>query len=173
MCSYCGSAKLPRLTLILNILLGGCTGSSLSDLSGQRPAPTTPLSSGIYRGEGLCEVITTDPFGRQTPQEQRSPLTFHINERGLPVIAGGEIRVGRTIDLQGLDLTYTRIEATSMGLVIHGEIMGRINSSSFSGFSIAEMKETPFGEIEYEISTFHTDSNGFSYSSQCAALLSP
>jgi hypothetical protein len=158
---------------LLLVFLGGCTGTSISDSLGDRSERVTPLSAGIYRGDGLCEVNITDPFGRQTVQEQRSPSTLHINERGLLVVDGREIRVGRTIELLDLELTYTRIESTSTGLVIHGNVGGRINSLSVSGFSIAEMKQTVSGAIEYDITMFYIDSVGFSYSSQCSALLLP
>lgn len=161
---------MPRLTLrpllVLLVAVPGCE-TAVSQL-----VPPTPLPSGVYRGTSTCDLRATDPSGAQTITQNTLTASFEINERGVPLVQGEEIRVGRTIVLQGIEMTYTRIQPTEDGIVIHGDISGAVNGVSFSGLSIATLRATPGGQIEYRVTTATTDTGGFASNTDCTFLLS-
>lgn len=64
--------------------------------------------------------------------------TYEISDRGIPIVQGQEIWVGRTVTLGLLTGTYTRIAATSNGIVMHSDPTVESNGSTASGISIFE-----------------------------------
>jgi len=131
------------------------------------------LVPGVYSGTAQCDLIITSPTGAQTIQEQNTAVSFEINERGVPIVLGEEVRVGRTVSIGELTGTYTRIQATPIGIVIHSELEGSVNSLTYSGTSIAEMSMTDAGNIDYDITVAYLNSAGFLYNTGCSIPLLP
>ncbi len=149
------------------ILIPGC------DTAIGQLAPSTPLSPGVFSGTATCDVRVTSPSGDQTIEENTLSVAFEINDRGVPLVQGEEIRVGRTVGLEGVQVTYTRIQPTEDGIVIHSDVSGTVNNVSFSGIAIATLSNTPDGNIEYDFTQTWIDSEGFAYNFACSLLLSP
>ena len=137
------------------------------------PAPSTPLPQGVFSTTDDCEFRTTSPSGVQTTETQTLSITFEINGRGVPIVLGEEIEVGRTVELEGIQVTYTRIKATSNGVVIHSTITGSVNNISFTGTGIVTFSATDASAIQYDITLTSTDSNGFVTNSGCTFILVP
>ena len=137
------------------------------------PAPSTPLPQGVFSTTDDCDIRTTTPSGAQTTETQTLSITFEINARGVPIVLGEEIAVGRTVELEGIQVTYTRIEATANGIIIHSTISGSVNNVSSSGTAIATFSATETGEIQYDITSALIDSDGFVYNSGCTFILVP
>ena len=98
-------------------------------------------------------------------------ITFEINDRGVPIVLGEEIAVGRTVQLEGLQVMYTRIEATANGIVIHSTISGSVNNVSFSGSAIATLSMIEANAIQYDFTSTSLDSDGFAYNMGCTFIL--
>ena len=158
---------------LATVLALGAANLSGCATSVRTPAPSSPLPQGVFSTTDDCDIRTTSPSGAQTTQTITNTITFEINERGVPVILGEEIAVGRTVQLEGVQLTYTRIAATSDGLVIHGTITGTVNDVSFTGAAIATLSATSTGSIEYDFTQNWTDSAGFVYNMGCELVLVP
>jgi len=101
-----------------------------SDAPAARPAPSTPIPQGVFRGRVDCERVSVTAEGTVS-EEWSLPVTLDFSERGVPVVAGQEIAVAGPVTIGGLSGTYTRIDPTKTGMVIHGE--------SDSGNSITEI----------------------------------
>lgn len=136
-----------------------------------QPAPSTPLPQGVFSATDNCDIRITSPAGGQTTETQALSIAFEINDRGVPIVLGEEIAVGRTVEHEGIQVTYTRIEATSNGIIIHSTITGSVNNVSSSGSAIATLSATESGEIQYDITSALTDSDGFLYNSGCTFFL--
>ena len=158
-------------TLVIAVV--GCGNLAPFQQLPDGPAPSTALVQGVYSGQSDCDLIVTSPSGDQTMQNQAGAVTFEINDRGVPIVQGAEIRVGRTVTLEDFNVTYTRIGATPNGIVIHSDLGGSINSVTLSGTSIAELNMSTTGDIEYTITISYLDSAGFFYNSMCMTLLAP
>ena len=137
------------------------------------PAPSTPLPQGVFSTTDDCDIRTTDPFGVQTIETQTFSLSFEITDRGVPIVLGAEIAVGRTVTLEGIEVTYTRIEATATGVIIHSDISGSVNNISITGTAIATFSATDASAIQYDITQLIIDSNGFLSNSACTFILVP
>ena len=131
------------------------------------------MPQGVFSATQDCDIRITSPSGVQTTQVNTQTLTFEINGRGVPIVLGEEIAVGRTVELEGVQATYTRIEATTSGIVAHFTTSGRVNSVSFSGTAIATWSATEVGEIRYDFTQTWTDSDGFAYNMGCTFFLVP
>lgn len=137
------------------------------------PAPSTPLPQGVFSATDDCDLRTTSPSGVQTTQTNTLSVTFEINDRGVPIVLGEEIAVGRTVQLEDLQLTYTRIEGTTNGVVIHSTLSGSVNNVSFSGTAIATLSTTEASGIRYDITQTLLDSDGFLVNMGCTFVLLP
>jgi len=87
-------------------------------------------------------------------------------------VQGEEIRVGRTVGIEGVQVTYTRIQPTENGIVIHSDVTGAVNNVTFSGIGIATLSTTTGSEVEYGGTSTWLDSEGFGYNFVCSFLLS-
>ncbi|MCH8851064.1 MAG: hypothetical protein IID41_00265 [Planctomycetes bacterium] len=138
-----------------------------------QPAPSTPLPQGVFSTTDDCDIRTTSPSGGQTTEPQTLSIAFEINDRGVLIVLGEEIAVGRTVTLEGLQITYTRIEATANGVIIHSTLSGSVNNVSFSGTAIATLDTTEAGAIEYEITQTLLGSDGSLTNMGCTFILVP
>lgn len=141
--------------------------------SASQLAPSTPLPQGVFSATDDCDIRTTSPSGVQTTQTNTFSIAFEIDARGVPIVLGEEVAVGRTVELEGIQVTYTRIEATSNGIIIHSTIAGSVNNVSFSGAAIATLSTTEGGAIQYDFTQTWTDSDGFAYNMGCTFILAP
>ena len=137
------------------------------------PAPSTPLPQGVFRATQDCDIRITSPSGVQSAETNSISVAFEINSRGLPIVLGEEIAVGRTVELEGIQVTYTRIEATTNGVIIHSTISGSVNNVSFSGTAIATFSSSGASEVQYDFTQTWTDSDGFAYNMGCTFILVP
>ena len=143
------------------MLLCGCGGLPVpsSDALATRPAPSSPIPAGVYRGQMQCEMITDTPQGRFR-DVLMSPGILEFNKRGVLIVEGQEIAVGRTVTVGEFRGTYTRITPTATGVIVDADLE--------SGFSIAEVSARADG-VDYSIqvlqaqdsSTTTTSCNGF------------
>ncbi len=162
-----GATTMTRTAMILLAALAAWMGT---DCQGTPPAAfllPTPLPPGVFTGTATCDVRITSPGGTQTTEDNTQTVTFEIDDHGVPIVQGERIRVGRTVELEGILGTYTRIQATNDGIVVHSDMNGAVNGVSFSGIAIATMSAVAGGEIEYGFTQTSTDSQGFSYNTSC------
>lgn len=159
------SGRVTHVALIALAFVPACNNSV-----GQQ-AGSTVLPEGVFTGTGTCLIRTTSPSGEQSEVDNIQTVTFEINERGVPLVQGAEIRVGRTVVLEGIQGTYTRVEPTQSGIVIHSDGSGSSNGVTFTGFSIATMSMVDGNSIEYELTGSSLDSAGFGYNTSCSVLL--
>ncbi len=153
------------------MLVAGC-GAQIDQSAGRTtPAPATPLPRGVYSGTETCDVRVTSPSGEQSILENTLTITFEFNERGVPIVLGEEIRVGRTVSIGNIEVMYTRIESTETGVITHANVSGHLDSVSFAGSAIAELTITESGAIEYDFTQTWIDTDGFGYNLGCTYLL--
>ena len=160
-----------QFALMLSV---GIMSAMISGCSATEPAPSTPLPQGVFSTTDDCDLRITIPSGAQTTQTNTFSLAFEINDRGVLIGADGEeIAVGQTVAIEGLQFTYTRIEATANGVIIHSTTSGSVNNISVSGTAIATFTVTEAGEVLYDFTQTWIDSDGFSYNMGCTFLLVP
>ena len=155
---------------IMSVLLAvpGCSTPA------SRPAPSTPLPQGVFSTTDDCDIRTTSPSGAQTAETNTLSVAFEINDRGVLIGDDGEeIAVGQTVQSEGFQFTYTRIEATTNGVIIRSTISGSVNNVSVSGTAIFTYSTTDNGAIQYDVTQILTDSNGFLTNSGCTFILVP
>ena len=164
--------KSTKTILAVAIVIAGVPSCSMP---ASEPAPSTPLPQGVFRATQDCDIRTTSPSGVQTTQTNTLSVAFEINGRGVLIGDDGEeIAVGQTVEfVEGLELTYTRIEATTNGVIIRSTISGSVNSVSVSGTAIFTYSTTDNGAIQYDVTEILTDSNGFLTNSSCTFILVP
>lgn len=136
------------------------------------PAPNSPLPRGVFSGSASCPVRTTAPNGVQTTQDITAAVSFEISERGVPIVLGEEIAVGRSVTLQALTVRYTRIEATDEGLIIHSETRTDQNGVSAEGTALAQFRRIDDTSTEYSLTQTWADSQGYLYNQACNTVLS-
>ncbi len=150
------------------VVVPGCS------MPASEPAPSTPLPQGVFSATEDCDIRTTSPSGAQTTETNTLSVAFEINDRGVLIGDDGEeIAVGQTVLLEGLQLTYTRIEATPNGVIIRSTISGSVNNVSFSGTAIFTFITTETSAIQYDVTQTLLDSNGFLSNSHCTFVLAP
>ncbi len=149
--------------MITSAVLTGCTTTNIPTAPGQSSTiSSTPLPEGVYSGTVVQNVITTSPTGEQATQELSGAVSYEITENGMPIVQGKEISVGRTVEMEGLQVKYTRIQVTETGIIIHSEINGKTNGVTFSGSAIATLAENSDGSLQYSFTQTVIDSAGFS-----------
>lgn len=160
------------IRFIISAMIVVVSGCSIP-LPGGEPAPSSPLPRGVFSTTDECDLEITSPTGEQTTQPQTMEISFRINDRGVPIVLGFEMAIGRVVPIGAARETYTSIEATDNGLIIHTAISGSVNNVSTSGLSISTLSTTDTGEIEYNFSQTSSDGNGFQFSMDCTFLLAP
>ena len=156
---------------IMSAMLVATPGCSMP---ASEPAPSTSLPQGVFSATDDCDIRTTSPSGVQTTETNTLSVAFEINGRGVLIGDDGEeIAVGRTVTLAGVQITYTRIEATTNGVIIRMTVGGSVNNVSFSGTAIATYSTTETGAIEYEITQTLLGSDGFLTNMGCTFTLVP
>jgi hypothetical protein len=99
-------------------------------------------------------------------------VSFEINERGVLIVQGEEIAVGRSVTLLGITVRYTRIEASETGLIIHSNVRSDQNGVRGDGIALAELERISDTSIEYGITQNWADSQGYLYNQACTTVLS-
>jgi hypothetical protein len=136
-------------------------------LGGGQSSLTTPLQKGIFSGKLMCEVSTI-PAGLPADDPSGTPVTFEIDEFGIPIVLGEQISVGRKVPLNGATVEYTRVEASANGIVVHST--GKDASGNLLFTSIATIENAGTRIIRYKITITAFDSTG-TYVSNCDSLL--
>ena len=166
-----------HFTLVLSVGIASAMAVAIPGCSTSvsQPAPSTPLPQGVFSVTDDCDIRTTSPSGAQTTQTNTLSVAFEINGRGVLIGADGEeIAVGQTVEfVEALELTYTRIEATTNGVIIRSTISGSVNSVSVSRTAIFTYSTTDNGAIQYDVTQILTDSNGFLTNMGCTFILVP
>lgn len=134
---------------------------------------SSSLPEGVYSGTVDCEITTIDALGRVSTQTIPQAVTYEISDRGIPIIQGQEIRVGRTVTIGGLSGTYTRIQPTRNGIVVHSDSTIRVGGSSASGIGIWELRTTTTDALEVRLTYEAVDDTGGVVNEACTGVLSP
>ena len=120
--------------LLLILLVTGCNAAPAGVAI---PDPiSSPLPKGVYTGRTECETTTISPSGDVSVENIPLTVTFEINDNGIPIVQGSEIRVGRTVEIGQVSVNYTRIEPTSNGIVVHSDVSAHVENSTAAGIAI-------------------------------------
>lgn len=160
------------LVLLFFALFAGCTATGSIQQTPGGSALSSPLPEGVFSGTVDCKSTTIDASGAVSTQTIPLEASFEIDQVGIPVIQGSEIRVGRTVAIGGLQGTYTRIHATTTGLVIQGNATISVGSSTGSGSSIAELSTNDSGGLDYRLTLTLSDDTGATLNQSCTGVLS-
>lgn len=166
--------------VLATVLSAGCGGptSIPSDAESGSALPnnssiSSSLPEGVYSGTVDCDTTTIDAFGRVSTQPIPLAVTYEISDRGIPIVQGQEIRVGRTVTIGGLSVTYTRIQPTRNGIVVHSDTASRLGDTSGSGIATCEFRTTGTAALEYRCTQGFADDTGAMFNESCDGLLSP
>ncbi len=148
------------------LLMGQMCGAPLAapDLVPRRPSP---LPAGIFTGLMTFEVYAAGDSIQGLQKE-----TIHISDNGLPIEEGAEISVGRTITLQGLQETFTRIEAIEGRLLVHFDFSGQWGDWNVSGYGTKAYRPLSNDSIEVLLTLYMIDTSlGFAIEGHATGTL--
>lgn len=155
------------------MLVVGCGAQIDQSVERTTPALATPIPRGVYSGAGDCDVTTLSPGGSSSSDTINLAVTFEINESGVPIVQGEEVRAGRSVSIGGLVADYTSIRATPNGVVWQFDTSGGVDDVTFGGIAISELRMTDSSALEYRFTHTWTDSAGFGYNQFCTIILLP
>lgn len=167
--------KLTNLGVLLVVLssggLLGC-GVTTEPLAGQ--TITSPIERAVYTGLVTCDSTLIDPLGQITREVTELAVTFEINENGIPIVQGDEVRVNRSVTIGRLVATYTRIQPTENGIVWHFNVSETLNDTTWEGIATSELRTISNNRsLEYRFTTALLATNNSGLNQVCIGMLEP